>query len=169
MRAKILVAVAAWLLGAATATGGCLLAVSLLGDGFGVTGSSSQQLTMAAVNKALASARHGRSPAGSASLSRASRARRPHSHAAPNQSAAGAGTVFNSPAGTVVAICESAGAYLLSWSPAQGYGVQQVYRGPAPVASVVFAATQEVTMKIDCQSGTPVNHTSGGADGGNDQ
>jgi len=69
----------------------------------------------------------------------------------------------------VVAICEPAGAYLLSWSPAQGYAVQQVFRGPAPVASVVFAATQEVTMKIDCRSGTPVDHTSGGGDGGNDQ
>ena len=45
MRARIYIAVAAWLLGAATATGGCLLAVSLLGDGFGVTGGSGQQLT----------------------------------------------------------------------------------------------------------------------------
>jgi hypothetical protein len=170
VRAKILIAFSAWLLGAVTATGGCLMAVSLLGDGFGVSGSSSQQLTIAAVNKALAAARQEPSPARSGSPSRASRARRRHLHAAqPTQSAAGAGTVFSSPAGTVVAVCESAGAYLLSWSPAQGYAVQQVHRGPAPVAIVVFAATQEVTMKIDCRSGTPVNHTSGGGDNGNDQ
>lgn len=170
VRAKILIAFSAWLLGAVTATGGCLMAVSLLGDGFGVSGSSSQQLTIAAVNKALAAARQERSPARSASPSRASRARRRHAHAAqqtPTQSAASAGTVFSSPAGTVVAICESAGAYLLSWSPAQGYAVQQVNRGPAAGASVVFATdTNEMSMHVVCHSGTPVSHTSGGSDGG---
>ena len=54
VRARILIAVSAWLLGAVTATGGCLMAVSLLGAGFGVSGNSSQQLNNAAVLRGLA-------------------------------------------------------------------------------------------------------------------
>ena len=53
MHRRILFGVAAWLLGAATATAGSLLAVSLLGQG--ITGSSGQLLTQDAVNRALAS------------------------------------------------------------------------------------------------------------------
>jgi hypothetical protein len=181
VRARILIAVAAWLLGAGTATGGCLIAVSLLGDGFGVTGNSSQQLTAAAVSRALAAAKRQQPPppTPSAAPSRTARARpaRTRSHLAPpppaptrtaTQSADGAGTLLTSSAGTVVASCGSAGAYLLSWSPAQGYEVGQVVRGPAPVASVVFAAgtglvmTSMVTMDVSCPTGaggTPISNT----------
>jgi hypothetical protein len=62
----------------------------------------------------------------------------------------------------VVATCESAGAYLLSWSPAQGYGVAQVVRGPAAAASVAFGAGGggTVTMDVSCSTGTPVSSTS---------
>jgi hypothetical protein len=181
VRPRILIAVSAWLLGAVTATGGCLMAVSLLGAGFGVSGSSSQQLTNAAVLKALAATRPEHSPAPSAAPSHAARARlvRKHAHAAlptpspsatpsptpspaPAQSSSAAGTLLTSQAGTVVATCESVGAYLLSWSPAQGYGVAQVVRGPAAAASVTFAAGGggTVTMDVSCSTGTPVSSTS---------
>ena len=49
---RILAGVGAWLLGAGTATAGSLLAVSLLGQG--IADSPGQQLTTAAVNRALA-------------------------------------------------------------------------------------------------------------------
>ena len=49
---RILAGVGAWLFGAGTATAGSLLAVSLLGQG--IAASPSQQLTGAAVNRALA-------------------------------------------------------------------------------------------------------------------
>ena len=49
---RILAGVGAWLLGAGTATAGSLLAVSLLGQG--IADSPGQQLTAAAVNRALA-------------------------------------------------------------------------------------------------------------------
>src|SRR5215469_18974791 len=52
--ARFLVGVGAWLLGAAAATGGSLFAVSLLGQS--LAPAPSQQLTVAAVNRALASA-----------------------------------------------------------------------------------------------------------------
>lgn len=51
---RIVIGLGAWLLGAGTATGGSLLAVSLLGQG--ITGASASELTGAAVRQALASA-----------------------------------------------------------------------------------------------------------------
>jgi len=189
VRARILITVAAWLLGAATATGGCLLAVSLLGDGFGVTASSGQQLTSAGVAKALAAAERESSSAPAATPSRSVRARhatrRPHaarptptptqtsppaptSAPTPAQSTTPVGTPFSSQGGTVVATCESAGAYLITWSPAQGYEVDQVSRGPAAVASVRFeTSSTAVTMNVSCPGGpggTPVSSTTTGHD-----
>jgi hypothetical protein len=73
----------------------------------------------------------------------------------------------------VVATCESVGAYLLSWSPAQGYWVDQFARGPAAVASVVFDAdTRAVTMHVSCPGGTPISNTQvvdSGTPGGRDE
>jgi hypothetical protein len=182
VRARILIAVAAWLLGAATATGGCLLAVSLLGAGFGVTGSSSQQLTTDGVAKALAAAKRESPSTPPATPSRSARARpatrrkraatpmptptstplpTATSTPTPAQSTTPAGTPFSSQGGTVVATCESAGAYLITWSPAQGYEVDRVVRGPGAVASVRFETgwTTAVTMNISCPNGTPVEST----------
>jgi serine/threonine-protein kinase len=53
VHSRIFVGVAAWLLGAATATGGSLLAVSLLGQG--ITGTGGQVRTLDQVDRALAS------------------------------------------------------------------------------------------------------------------
>jgi hypothetical protein len=186
VRARIIVAVTAWLLGAATATGGCLLAVSLLGDGFGVTGSSGQQLTAAAVNKALADAERAPASAPAAAPSRSARARpatrRPRARSAPTpttttatppptptptppQSTTPVGTPFSSQGGTVVAACESAGAYLITWSPAQGYEVDSFVRGPAAQATVRFETNSTaVTMTITCPNGTPAENTTTSTD-----
>jgi hypothetical protein len=174
VRARIYIAVAAWLLGAATATGGCLLAVSLLGDGFGA-GSSGQQLTAAGVNRALAAAERQSSSAPAATPSRSARTRpvtrhprkarpspapTPSSTPTPAQSTTPAGTPFSSQGGTVVATCESAGAYLLTWFPAQGYQVDRYVQGPAAVAFVRFESNSlVVTMDVSCQGGTPVSST----------
>jgi hypothetical protein len=183
VRARIVITVVAWLLGAATATGGCLLAVSLLGAGFGVTGSSGHQLTTAGVAKALAAAER-ESPA-AATPSRSARARpatrRPRAARptptptpttpstptpTPAQSTTPAGTPLSSQGGTVVATCESAGAYLITWSPAQGYDVSGFVRGPAAVARVGFESnTVELTMSVSCPGGpgsTPVSSTTSG-------
>jgi hypothetical protein len=179
VRGRILITVVAWLLGAATATGGCLLAVSLLGAGFGVTGNSGQQLTTGGVSKALAAAARDSDVAATPSpsararpLTRRPRAARPTSSPTPTptptpastptpaQSATPAGTPFSSQGGTVVATCEPAGAYLLTWSPAQGYEVDRVVRGPAAVASVRFETSwTAVTMNITCPNGTQAEST----------
>lgn len=185
MRGRILITVVAWLLGAATATGGCLLAVSLLGAGFGVTGSSGHQLTTDGVAKALAAAERDTPSAATPSRSarprpatRRPRAARPTptptttttapsptQTPTPAQSTTPAGTPFSSQGGTVVATCESAGAYLITWSPAQGYEVDRFVQGPAAQASVRFETNATaVTMTITCPSGTPVENTTTSTD-----
>ena len=191
---RILAGVGAWLFGAGTATAGSLLAVSLLGQG--IAASPSQQLTGAAVNRALA--RESRDPGQgvvsatpspvrtsfaarpSATRTTASRAVRvapapstapaaPPAAALPGPQAA-AGTVLTSAGGTVLAECLAAGTYLVSWSPTQGYETSDVTRGPAATARVVFeSAAKSVTMTVTCPDGPggrPVSSSSSGSWGG---
>lgn len=206
MHRNILLGVTAWLLGAATATAGCLLAVSLLGSGI-TSGGSGQLLSQDAANRQLVSeadkdtplegAAPAVSPGPGPTLAWVTPSPRPSSAAAhppvttpgspaADSSAAGAtdspaatgpgdagatatapsgpgpaGTVLVSPAGTVVATCQAAGAYLISWSPQQGYEVGDVFRGPAAAASVQFESRAgEVTMRVSCSAGVPSATTS---------
>jgi len=72
--------------------------------------------------------------------------------AAPPEPASG--TVLTSPGGEVVAACPATGAYLVSWSPLQGYQVGDVTRGPAATARVMFeSAASRVTMVVSCSAG----------------
>jgi hypothetical protein len=66
------------------------------------------------------------------------------------------GTVLTSQGGEVVASCQAAGAYLVSWSPQQGYEVGDIWRGPAATARVTFeSTTSRVTMTVQCSAGVP--------------
>jgi hypothetical protein len=185
---RILFGVTAWLLGAATATAGSLLAISLLGQG--ITGDPGQPLTQDAVTRALASAAADASPPPVTAPSRQLTSRpapapapastkasatpaatgtsTPHAPDPATAPAPGAapgtadgGTVLTSAGGEVVASCQSAGAYLISWSPLQGYEVDGVIRGPAATARVTFSTTavsptaREVTMVVSCSAGVP--------------
>jgi hypothetical protein len=71
--------------------------------------------------------------------------------------------VLSSVGGSVVAQCSSASpsatAYLVSWSPAQGYSVDDVHRGPAPEVEIAFSSkTTQVDVSIHCTSSGPVEH-----------
>jgi hypothetical protein len=176
---RILIGVAAWLLGAGAATGGSLLAVSALGQGIG--GISGQQLTVAAVDRALASEADETDGPGAASPSvlsatRPPVARTPRGRASPTVGSPAEGSPPPTPAppagpstqppdgaaltsqgGSVVASCAAAGAYLMSWSPQQGYEVGGVFRGPAATARVTFNSNaNSVTMLVSCSAGVPV-------------
>lgn len=159
MRARILFGAGAWLLGAVTATGGSLLAVSLLGRGI-AAGPSQQQLTSEAVNRALASelaerpvSNTGDRPAVAASSRPRPRASRPPASPSAQPTA---GALLTSAGGTVVAGCASGGAYLVSWSPQQGYEATAFVRGPAVHAQVTFRSSWDtVTMVVTCSSGVP--------------
>ena len=180
--------VGAWLLGVGTATAGSLLAVSLLGQG--IAPSASQQLSPDAVIRALSvEATETTGPALSSPLPVPSKARprksrspsapppqaqaqpqakpavsqpQPSPSAQPTSgtTATPASTVLTSQGGTAVAECVPGGAYLLSWSPTQGYEVGNVTRGPAATTQVVFASTaNSVTMVVSCSSGVPTATT----------
>lgn len=177
MHRRILLGVAAWLVGASAATGGSLLAVSMLGQGMMPGGEEKQSVTT--VNRALAK----EAAEGAAVLPRRAIARRravsqPTSRVAPPPRAArhmapprsavarasapppspgtAGGSLLTSQGGTVVASCAGARAYLVSWSPQQGFGSSDVIRGPATNAQVTFiGGSLTVTMVVSCDAGVP--------------
>jgi hypothetical protein len=64
--------------------------------------------------------------------------------------------VLTSSGGEAVATCQGADAYLISWSPRQGYQVGDVIRGPALTARVTFEShADRVTMTVSCSAGVP--------------
>lgn len=60
--------------------------------------------------------------------------------------------------GTIAATCSGGMATLSSWSPHPGYRVDDVVRGPAPVASVWFESDihDDVLVKVTCGASGPV-------------
>lgn len=68
--------------------------------------------------------------------------------------------VLTSRGGSVVASCQAGQVYLRSWSPAAGFAVDEVQRGPADTAEIKFRSTggqdDEVGMHLSCRSGVPV-------------
>lgn len=79
----------------------------------------------------------------------------------PSPSQSLTGKWLQSADGSVLAVCQSAGAYLQVWSPDQGFHADDVNRGPAAVASVTFEGpASELNLQVSCVSGTPVAHVS---------
>ncbi|MEO3859211.1 hypothetical protein [Acrocarpospora sp. B8E8] len=66
--------------------------------------------------------------------------------------------VFATTGGTTVAACISGQASLLSWTPAQGYHVDDVDPGPDNHAKVKFEADDaEVEVEVHCEAGHPIS------------
>jgi hypothetical protein len=66
--------------------------------------------------------------------------------------------MFTTPEAMVTAECVGQLAYLVSWSPAPGYRVDDVRRGPATVARVQFAmfgSRREAVVGVECSTGMP--------------
>jgi hypothetical protein len=64
--------------------------------------------------------------------------------------------VLTSEGGSLVAACAGARAYVVSWSPQQGFASSDVVRGPAANAQVTFTNGQVmVTMVVSCSTGVP--------------
>jgi hypothetical protein len=71
---------------------------------------------------------------------------------------------LNSEGGNVLARCEQNLAYLVSWTPMQGYSANNARRGPAIGASVEFeSGDRKITMIVNCRAGRPTAtvHTDG--------
>jgi hypothetical protein len=169
VHARVFLAVGAWLLGAVAATGGSLAAVSLIGQS--IAAPPTQQLTVSAVNRALASGNRETRPSPAASpFPAASHRAAAATPSPPRGTAAATGTLLNSAGGSVVAGCGSAGAYLISWSPQQGYAAVDVVRGPAATARVTFmSGSAGVILGVTCPGSIPtasINAVRAGGDNG---
>ncbi|WP_431728840.1 septum formation initiator [Verrucosispora sp. TAA-831] len=64
---------------------------------------------------------------------------------------------FSNQGGSVVAECVPGGVWLASWSPKQGYSVEDVDRGPDDDAEVKFVGPSgEHELSVRCAGGVPV-------------
>lgn len=141
-----------WLCATLIATAVGIGAVSLLSER--LTSDAMIPLSSDAVAKALASA----GPGASTPTSGPS----PDTPTAPTATT-GPSRSLSSPGGTVIARCEGDLAYLMSWSPAQGWSVDEQQRGPASSTMIQFEGDTnrnddlEVTLTVTCRSGSPVS------------
>ncbi|MEN3305602.1 MAG: hypothetical protein V7603_1804 [Micromonosporaceae bacterium] len=147
---RTLASLAAWTVGAVVAISVGVLALSAIGDGWASGRPPRAQ-------QADSSQQVGAHPPTPAPPSRPTSSPR----AGPVRTVAGRG-------GTVEAQCTGASVYLRSWSPDQGYQVDDVHRGPARVVSVKFSVPgRESTLRVRCVQGVPqVDTTWHGDDGG---
>jgi hypothetical protein len=68
--------------------------------------------------------------------------------------------------GSAVARCQGQTVYLVSWSPAQGYLVAKVERGPAAFSNVLFMRSGAISfLRATCAAGIPVVVSHQGDDG----
>ena len=157
-----------WLLSVVAAATVGLMAVSLLSAG--ITSTSATPLSHGAAAAALASATATSMPSRSASTpSSPSITPRPSPSSSPvpksgpttASSTPDATRSLSSPGGTIIAQCLGAQVYLVSWSPAQGWQIDDAVRGPARSTMVNFErdddseSDREVTVAISCRSGQP--------------
>ena len=160
---RLFTGAAAWTVAAVASVAVSMLALTVIG---GVGGDVQPPAPRPAVDSGLAGAATGdtASPATSATTTPTSSA-----SASPTPPAAATGPAAASPtpgpprqfttsAGVVTAQCIGQLAYLASWSPAPGFRVDDVRRGPAIVARVtfvMFSTRQETELAVRCAAGVP--------------
>lgn len=161
-RHRTFVAVAGWLGAAALATGVTLAAVSSIGTG--IFGSSAGPLDRAEIDRALAAQSTPTAPNPTESPeSSPTGTAEPSPTPAPTPDAgtttpAAEPTVITTEGGTAVARCVEGLVELLSWSPAQGYRVDNADRGPDQTVEVEFESSDhEVEVEIHCEDGVPTS------------
>jgi pyruvate/2-oxoglutarate dehydrogenase complex dihydrolipoamide acyltransferase (E2) component len=139
------VAVAGWLAAAFLATGVTLAAVTLIGSG--IFGESTRTRSQAEVAQALASL----DPTGASSTAPTSEPTSP-----PVTSQTPVRRVITSAGGTVLAECSGRDVTVISWTPAQGYRVDDVDLAAQRDVEVRFEGEDtEVRVKIRCTDGRP--------------
>jgi len=171
---RFLVGLGAWLLGTATATTGSMVAVNVLAEHLLDPQTLQLAGTTVSANPDPEPGSADPNPAATTTptLRTTKKMAKAATSAAPSSSSSSpAGTLLVFADGSVMATCESAGAYLLYWSPDQGFWVpgDDVHRGPAAVTSVLFRGQAgSLVMRVTCSGGTPIAHVyqpTGGGDG----
>ncbi|WP_283136588.1 hypothetical protein [Rhizohabitans arisaemae] len=149
MNRRSLLAVLAWVAVAVLVTVISTWAISLLGAGL------SQHVVSPMSPEQVKAALAGATPGG-ATPPRATPA--PPSSGRPDTAASV--KAFTTPGGSVVAACRGGEATLRSWSPAQGFGIDDVKQGPDAKASIEFESEDvQVTLEITCSKGVAVGTT----------
>lgn len=134
---RVLTALIAWVAGAATAVAVGLFALSSID--FGLANRSTAQ-PLGEPQSAAPSAEPSQSPTADP----------------PSAPPGGIERIITSDGGSVVARCTPAGAYLVSWSPAQGFRSDDVRRGPAASARVAFERPgRKYVITVKCVGGMP--------------
>jgi hypothetical protein len=140
---RTLASLAAWTLGAGVAIVVGILALSLIDDGL----AAGQPVPGLAAPPRAADD----TPASAAAEPSAS------GPGASTSPAAGTTRQLTTPGGTAIVRCTSNAAYLVSWSPAQGYQVDKVHRGPTTqTAYVAFRdGAKRIVLAARCVGGAP--------------
>ncbi len=157
----VVTSVVAWTVGAATAIAVGVIALSLIGSG--LTAGPIPPLAPNAVTQPAPSS----SPTTPAAP--ATTGAHPPTPPAPTRTdpPTASDRTVTTHGGTVIARCRPTGAYLVAWSPAPGYRVDDVQRGPAPSAWVTFESRDnEVKVSIACPGGVPEPSITGEGPGG---
>lgn len=146
--------VLAWIIGAAVAVGVGMLALSRIGYGFSM--GAVQPLSSGPVTAppVAAPAPMPQAPSASPAPEAPPAGGGPEPSARPHRPAASPMSrerVFSSVGGSVIVRCTRGAAYLMSWSPEQGYDVDDVRRGPAAEVTVEFETRhEEIRLRVWC-------------------
>ncbi|MBB4916482.1 hypothetical protein [Streptosporangium saharense] len=142
MRRRLLLALTGWLATAAAATVAGVAVLNVLGAP--LSGAAGHALTPKEVRAELAAAS----------------ARPPLPSPASSPGASARTKVISTPGGSVVAACQDGLVRLRSWSPAQGYSVDDAEPGPASKATVEFeSGDTELKVEVRCAPGDQPVHT----------
>lgn len=147
----LLAGTSGWLVGATASAGVGLLALSMIG-----VGPAEQPLQPETAIAPMEST----SPA--AVTPKATPSRSPHARPTPTRPTKSAAPptqrVLTSPGGTVLAQCDGDQAYLVYWTPAQGYHTDDIFRGPALTAHVTFEGRgPEIRIEVTCADSVPMS------------
>ncbi|RKN47748.1 septum formation initiator [Micromonospora endolithica] len=160
MRRRSFLAVAGWLATAAVATLIGVAAIRLVGES--ITGTPGGVLSQSEVERALASPPPatpgaGGSPSPGATGPATSPTGSVTSPSPTGSVPAGHRRAFATAGGSAVAECAPGGVRLVSWTPAPGYRVADVDRGPDDDVEVAFVGPDgELELKVRCVGGEPV-------------
>jgi hypothetical protein len=152
-----LTSIAAWTLGVVAAVSVGLVALAMIGSG--LTANPVQPLSQDMGDQPPLTA------AGSPSSHPSSRPTQPSPTSSAEPRTDDTQRLTTTRGGTVVAKCHGDEAYLLYWSPAQGFAVQEVLRGPARVARVTFKGMgREIKISVSCVANVPQSDIQDDAD-----
>ncbi|MEU0153555.1 septum formation initiator [Micromonospora fulviviridis] len=150
MGRRPLLAAAGWLATTVAATLVGLAAIQLVGAG--ITGTPGGVRDQREVARALASP----APVTTTPADRAVGGTPTATAASHPPAPGGARRSFVTGGGTAVAECGPSGVRLVSWSPAQGYRVKDVDRGPDDHVEVRFVGAEgEHELRLRCRGGEP--------------